>query len=380
MASGFSLADQLFNAEKVSGLAARFAAADPSFDAPGFCADVTARLTDLELKARMSWIAECLTARLPGTLSGAAPILRAALPPPLDPTLSDDDFGDFIYAPLGEVVGTLGLEEADADLALDLLCDITQRFSMEWAIRPFLIRHTDLTLARLADWAGHPNYHVRRLVSEGTRPRLPWGQSVGLPVETALPLLDALHADPTRYVTRSVANHLGDVAKVEEGLVHDRLDRWQAAGAQTPAELKWMTAHALRVPVKNGSPAALARLGFDPDLALDCTLAVTPATLPIGAAAEVSVTLQSPTGGPALVDYAITFAPAAPGGKPRRKVFKLKQVTLKPGRAQTLTKRHSFKGNATTFRLHPGPAEITVQINGRPRASAAFDLTASAGA
>lgn len=355
-------------------MAARFAAADPGFDARDFAASVMARLGDLELKARMRWIADCLCERLPGTLAEAAPILRAALPPPLDPSLTDDDFGYFILAPLGDVVVDLGLADAPG-LSLDLLGDITQRFSMEWAIRPFLIHHTDLTLDRLADWAVHPNYHVRRLVSEGTRPRLPWGQGIGLPVDRALPLLDALHGDGTRYVTRSVANHLGDVAKVDADLAMDRLTDWRAEGRQNPAELEWMTAHALRGPVKAGTPRALAMLGFDPDLPLDCTVTVTPDALPIGGAAEIAVTVIAPGGGAALVDYAIDFAPAKPGGKARRKVFKLKKLALAPGTPARLAKQHRFRGDATTFRLAPGTHEVTVQINGRPRASARFSLT-----
>lgn len=374
MAAGFSLADQLYNAEKVAGLAARFAAASPAFDAPAFTAQVCARLPELELKARLHWIAQCLIPHLPGTLAQAAPILRAALPPPLDPTLSDGDFGDFIYAPLGEVVGTLGLETAP-DLGLDLLAEITQRFSMEWAIRPFLIRWPDLTLARMQGWTVHRNYHVRRLVSEGSRPRLPWGQAVGLPVETALPLLDALHADPTRYVTRSVANHLGDVAKVDADLAMDRLAAWARARQQTPAELSWMTAHALRGPVKAGTSRALAMIGFPPDLALDCALTVRPQTLPIGSVAEIAVTLTAPAGGAALVDYVLTFAPPPSGGKVRRKVFKLGKTDLPPGRPITLAKRHPFRGDASTFRLHPGRHTVQVQVNGRIRACADLTLT-----
>ncbi len=149
------------------------------------------RLPELELKARISWIATCLGVALPGALPEIAPVLRAALPVPLDPDRNDDDFGDFIFAPLGELVVEKGLE-AHPELSLDLLGDITQRFSMEWAIRPYLNRWPDLVLARMQVWAGHPSTHVRRLVSEGTRPRLPWGMGVGLTLEAPLGLLDRL--------------------------------------------------------------------------------------------------------------------------------------------------------------------------------------------
>ena len=163
MAKGFSLKDDLFNAETVGGLATRFRVQDASFD-PGFEARVLARFPELELKQRIDWIAECLIEALPDTFPEAADRIEAALPPPLDPTKTDDDFGQFINAPLGEVAVKRGLED-HRDCALDLLEAVTQRFSMEYAIRPFLNRWPDETMARLTQWAGHSHYHVRRLVS-----------------------------------------------------------------------------------------------------------------------------------------------------------------------------------------------------------------------
>ena len=178
MAQGFSLKDQLFNDEKTRYLAGLFAKADAPFDADAFHAKVMSRLLELELKERMTWIADCLQEVVPGELPQVAPVILRALPPPLDPTKTDDDFGDFIFAPLGEWVVAIGLEYPDQ--SLDLLAEITQRFSMEWAIRPFLNRWPDQVLARMQEWCAHDSYHVRRLVSEGTRPRLPWGQAIGL--------------------------------------------------------------------------------------------------------------------------------------------------------------------------------------------------------
>ncbi|MEY8842905.1 hypothetical protein AB9K41_28055, partial [Cribrihabitans sp. XS_ASV171] len=141
VAAGDLLKDQLFNAEKVQGLAVRFAAADPGFDASGFEAVVMARLPELELKARIAWIATCLGRALPGPLERVGPVILRALPPPCDPTRSDGDFGDFIYAPLGEWVAETGQD--DPERALDLIEEITQRFSMEWAIRPLLNRYPE---------------------------------------------------------------------------------------------------------------------------------------------------------------------------------------------------------------------------------------------
>lgn len=358
--------DQLFNAEKVRYLAGLFAS--DSFDEDAFQARVMSRLLELELKERMSWIADCLAEAVPGPLPDVAPVILAALPPPLDPNLSDDDFGDFIFAPLGEWVAEVGIDHPD--LALDVLAELTQRFSMEWAIRPFLNRHPQVVLDRMAAWASHNSYHVRRLVSEGTRPRLPWGMAVGLSLDDPLPLLDQLHGDRTRYVTRSVANHLNDIAKKDPDLVLARLEQWQALGAQEAPELGWMTSHALRGLVKAGHPGAMAMLGFDPDADISVTVGVD-GEARIGGALEFEVGISGTGEIPVLVDYIIHFQ--RPGGKTSAKVHKLKQAVVKDG-GLTLRKRHKLKGDATTFKLVPGAHLLQVQVNGRVRAETEFDL------
>ena len=370
MASGFSLKDQLFNPEKTRYLAGLFAACDPGFDAPGFEAQVNARLPELELKQRIDWIAEVLGQHYAAPLPEFAPLLRAALPPPLDPGKSDDDFGDFIFAPLGEFVVSKGLE-AHPDLSLDLLEALTQRFSMEFAIRPFLNRWPDLTLERMQEWAGHDHYHVRRLVSEGTRPRLPWGLGIGLDLRAPLPLLDQLHRDGTRFVTRSVANHLNDIAKKEPDLVVETLRRWGEAGQQTGKEMDWITRHACRGLVKAGHPGALGLLGYDPEAPVEARITLQSATVPIGDALSFSVDLTGPAEQPVLVDYRLHFQ--RPGGKASAKVFKLKQAKLVRG-ALKLSKAHKLKGDATTFKLVPGPHRLELLVNGNVRAEAAFDL------
>lgn len=372
MASGSSLKDELFNADSVGYLAGLFAATG-DFDGDQFATRVMDRLPELELKARIAWIAECLCAGLPPGLPEAAPILRAALPPPLDPTRTDDDFGRFIIAPLGEVVVALGLED-QPDLSLDLLEEITQRFSMEMSIRAFLIRWPDKVLARMEHWVGHPNYHVRRLVSEGTRPKLPWAQSIGLPPDRALPLLDRLHADPTRYVTRSVANHLNDVTKIDAAMALDRIDAWRAEARQVPKELGWMTSHALRGLVKAGDPRALALVGFDPQARITLADFHIPATARIGDTIEIRATLEGSADAGALVDY--IFWRTRSNGQLAPKVHKLKKLRLMAGAPTTVAKRHHLKGDATTYRLYPGRHRISLQVNGRILAEAEFDLLA----
>ncbi|MEO1106506.1 MAG: hypothetical protein AAFX90_01150 [Pseudomonadota bacterium] len=368
MSQGYSLKDQLFNDEKTRYLAGLFAQADPSFDPDAFHGQVMSRLTELELKERMTWIADCLQSALPGTLPEVAPVILRALPPPLDPTKTDDDFGDFIFAPLGEWVVAIGLDAPED--ALDLFEELTQRFSMEWAIRPFLNRWPDLVLNRMQDWCAHDSYHVRRLVSEGTRPRLPWGQAIGLELNDPMPLLDRLHGDKTRYVTRSVANHLNDISKKQPDLVLAQLKAWQGAGRQNADELDWMIGHTLRGLVKAGHPGAMAMLGYDPDAELAIGIELL-AEARIGEALEFLVDMKGQGAQPVLVDYIIHFQ--RPGGKTSAKVHKLKQAALKDG-ALRLEKRHKLKANASTFQLVPGAHRLEIQVNGKVRAGVDFNL------
>ena len=367
---GFSLKDQLFNPEKVTYLANLLKGADSEFDAPAFTTEVTRRFPELELKERIAWIADNLAARLPEDFEAAAKLLTAALPPPLDPTKTDDDFGDFIFAPFGEYVARHG--KGVPDLALATLREITMRFSMEDAIRTYLASAPDATLDTLEDWARDDNYHVRRLVSEGTRPRLPWSIRLSLPEDRVMGLLDHLQADPTRYVTRSVANHLNDIAKDAPDRVIAALTRWQSANRQSPKELDWITRHALRTLIKTGHPDAMALLGYAPNPDISVALSVKTPEVRIGTALSFEIELKANTDSRLLIDYAIGFRKA--NGTANPKVFKLKTLDLKANAEITLEKSHRLLGNATTYTLYPGPHELVLQINGQTGPRATFAL------
>ena len=198
MVQGFSLKDQLFNKDTIADLAAEFAAGLPGFDATGFHASVMSGLAKRELLERLEWIADCLEPHLAQDFPTMADQLDAAMPARLDPGKADDDFGRFIHAVPGVLAARHGLE-AHCDRALDLLHTATQRFSMEFYIRPFLDRWPEAVLARLQLWAKDDNYHVRRLVSEGTRPSLPWAKKITLDPLLALNLLDGclLYTSPS---------------------------------------------------------------------------------------------------------------------------------------------------------------------------------------
>jgi len=372
MAESFSLKDDLFNRETVGILAEGFEKAGV-FDASAFVDEVMAGLAPLELKARIEFIADVLAKYLPEGFEAGAKAVHSALPPPLDPNLRDDDFGRFVYASLGVYVEKHGLE-GHLTTSLDLLEAITQRFSMEYSVRAFLNRWPEETLARVHEWAVHDHYHVRRLASEGTRPKLPWGQKVGLKTSDTLPVLTKLHADSTRFVTRSVANHLNDITKIEPEAVLDVLLEWRKLGKQDAKELAWMEKHALRGLIKAGHEGAMELLGYAPDVAIDdVVLSITPGDLPIGEATEIEASFTVPKGGPLLVDYVIDFVKA--NGSQSPKVFKLKIMEAKVGATVALKKKHLFKKGATTFTHYPGPHRLHLQINGRIVGSCDFTLS-----
>ncbi len=371
MAKGDSLADQLFNRDTVTQLGNHFERAG-IFDAGPFVADVMAELQSHELKARISFIAIVLGRYLPQDFPQAASAIQAALPPPLNPHLQDDDFGHFIYATLGVYVENEGLTD-HFSTSLDLLEALTQRFSMEFSIRAFLNHNQDATLDRMAVWAKHDNYHVRRLASEGTRPRLPWGHNVGLTTNDTLPILDDLHADPTRFVTRSVANHLNDIAKTDVDAVVDRLERWQKLDRQSAKELDWIKRHALRGAVKAGHPRAMAHLGYDPDVALSSATIVVPKHIKMGDKVPVAVKLTPAAPSSLMIDYVIDFVKSRGNSAP--KVFKIKSLKAKTNVEVSIEKTHYFDNTATTFRMYAGQHRIHLQVNGRIVASQNFTLS-----
>lgn len=366
--AGFSLAEQLFNADSIGDLAQDFAVL-PGFDVERFTAETLGGLATRGLLERLDWIADCIETQLPCAFPAMKEALEAAMPPPLDPAKTDNDFGRFIHAVPGILAVRHGLED-HREAALDLLHAATKRFSMEFYIRPFLNRWPDQTLARLDQWSEDDNYHVRRLVSEGTRPRLPWARNIDIAPDVPLRFLDRLHADPTRYVTRSVANHVNDLSKVMPDEVVKRLRDWHAEGRQTPREMDWITRHALRTAVKRGERSALDLLGFRA-AEVEARLSVATPEVRIGEALRFEVALCHDADLPVMVDYRLRFL--RPSGT-SEKVFKLKSGQLKPGKEQVFAKRHVMKGDATTFRLHPGRHGIVVQVNGRDVAEAEFDL------
>ncbi|TWT86168.1 hypothetical protein Mal64_39080 [Pseudobythopirellula maris] len=182
-----------------------------------------------------------------------------------------------------------------------------------------------------------------------------------------------LHADPTRYVTRSVANHLNDIAKSQPGVVIDTLERWKEQAAQDAAELRWMSKQALRTLVKKGDPRALRFLGFRPDPRVEVTgFTIVSPKIKRGEAVEFTFSVAASRDGALMIDFVIDFVKA--NGALSPKVHKLKQIALRKGESATLHKRHVLRAGATTYKLYPGTHRVTLQINGKPFGTESFVL------
>lgn len=256
----------LLGAEAVECLAHNVRLVFPDFDATGFQAMALENLEPLGILDRGKHLARALRDCLPADYDSAVNILVDSLTPPLDQT-SDMGLAVFFYLPHVSFVGQYGLSREGNggrdpfEASMRAQYELTRRFSAEFCIRPFLIHEPARTLQRLLLWTDDPDPHVRRLCSEGTRPRLPW--AVRIPAFQAdpapvLPILEKLRNDPSLYVRRSVANHLGDIAKDHPALVFEICERWLA---EADDDLRWVIRHALRHPAKKMSQEALRLRG-----------------------------------------------------------------------------------------------------------------------
>jgi len=369
----FSLKDHLFNEVKVRYLAEQIARVHEPFLAQQFVTEVMGRLLILELKDRIRWIAEVLEKHLPTDYEIAVAIVTKALPPPLDPNQTDGDFGDFIFAPFGEYVVRRGCTKERLAVSLISLRELTMRFSMEDAIRYFLRAFPAETLKIMHQWVHDDNYHVRRLVSEGTRPRLPWSGRVEIPWAVRRKLLTLLHSDVTRYVVRSVANHLNDEAKENPHGVLAVVAEWQQANKATQKELMWLTRHALRTLIKIGHPDTLEFLGYHAGQVHMVEFAVSPSVVRMGERVSLKAEITSQTDVLVLIDYRIGFVKKT--GECTDKVFKWTIRSVKKAEPLILNKTHLLKADATTFKLYPGEHTLAVQINGEVHATTKFILT-----
>ncbi|MDJ0838509.1 MAG: DNA alkylation repair protein [Acidobacteriota bacterium] len=313
-----------------------------------------------ELKDRMQHIAVCLNACLPRSYREALHILNRTAPA----------FGGFEAMFFPAFVETYGLYDWEA--SLPALAHLTRFSSSEFAVRPFIKADTPRMMAQMTRWAEDENLHVRRLASEGCRPRLPW--AVALPQFKAdpspvLPVLERLKADPEEYVRRSVANNLNDIAKDHPVLVLDIAERWLGSNRKTDRVVK----HACRSLLKAGNPRAMRLFGFgDPAAVTVTTPRLDKERVPIGATLGFRFNLCLGGNRPEKlrVEYAVDYLKA--GGKHNRKVFKIGEKIYPPGETE-VARNQSFQ-QRTTRKHYPGPHFLAVIINGVEKTRIPFEV------
>ena len=368
----------LISPEVVAQIAHHLQRHSTSFDRQAFEAQASAGLDSLELKARVMRVAHALVDLLPSDIAQALKLLQASLGPPgkgdelASLRTTDAGLAGWAVWPLTEAVALLALPDHPAQ-GLAALHAMTQRLTAEFAIRPFIVAHPALCFATLARWAQDPSAHVRRLVSEGSRPRLPWGlrlKALVVDPSPTLPLLRQLQDDPSAYVRRSVANHLNDIAKDHP----DVLVAWLAQHLPKASdERRALLRHASRGLIKAGHPAVLAAWGQGRPLDGQARLKLAAKSVLVGESLGLQLQLRSTaqTAQHLVVDYAVHHAKAA--GHSTAKVFKGWVIDLAAGESRSLARQHSFR-RVTVRRYHPGPHAIDVRINGQVVAHADFEL------
>ncbi|OWV85207.1 DNA alkylation repair protein [Rhizobium sp. N122] len=351
----------------VGDMADRIAAHAPAFDRDRFAALATRGLDALELMERAALIRDALFATLPEDFPQAAAILKASLPASGRLGLSG-----WMLLPVNQFIAARGPDHFE--LGLDLLKALTPHFTAEYGIRPFIHREQQRALAIISGWLSDPDRHVRRLASEGTRPRLPWAMRLPQLVKDPapiLPILTALMDDPEDYVRRSVANSLNDIAKDHPDLVAAFI-AGHIEGASE--DRRRLLKHASRTLLKKGHAQALANFGFGAAASLACELRLQHAEVMFGEGLDfqIRVTNAGETAQSLMIDYAIHHMKS--DGSLSPKVFKFKTIALAPGQSQSIERRHAMRP-ITTRRYYPGEHRIAILVNGAEIASESFLLT-----
>ncbi len=258
------------------------------------------------------------------------------------------------------------------ELSLPALAFFTTLCSSEFAIRPFLAKDPERALQYLYKWAEDENHHLRRLASEGCRPRLPWAMSLPVFKKDPTPLLgilETLKDDPELYVRKSVANNLNDISKDHPDVVLDICESWYGQSTNTD----WIVKRACRSMLKKGNTRALVLFGFgDPGHIEVDGLEFDKQSLVIGD--ELSFSFEIKIIGKEAhrvrLEYGVDYVKTR--NKISRKIFQIKEADIEPG-SHTISKKHSFK-ELSTRKHYPGQHTFTIIINGVEKATGTIHL------
>ena len=360
-AEGAPALKEIFNRERLRHFARETEAVWPDFDQKRFMKLATSGLDELGIMQRMRQTAVSLHETLPEDFRRALPILGD-----LAPRIGHG----FASITLSEFVALYG--QKHFDLSLDALKFFTRFGSSEFAVRHFLVADFGRTIAVMRQWAEDEKEHVRRLASEGSRPRLPWSfqlrNLIADPSPTA-PILEALKADPSLYVRKSVANHLNDIGKDHPDLLVERVSGWDLSDKHTA----WIVRHALRTLIKKGDARALALIGTTGKAEVRVeAFAIEPAKIRLGERITTKARLASTSTAPQrlVIDYAVHY-PKKNGIS--RKVFKLKETELLANAGCELAISQTVK-DFTTRKHNAGFHRVELMVNGEVLAESGFEL------
>ena len=365
-----------FNNKLISGIAGHLAKADKTFDQKGFEKKAKKNLSKLELKERSQQITDSLLTFLPADFKKAGKIILAILGPPIKEDLSGGEItqagiAGWAIMPFARYVAIKG--KGHFDLSMELLCQLTRRFSAEFDIRYFLMENPEKTMKVVKKWAKNQDVHIRRLASEGCRPRLPWGVRLQVFVEdpaAVLEVLEVLKDDKSEYVRRSVANNLNDISKDHPDLVAKVAARWLEGASK---ERKRLVRHGCRTLIKAGHKKTLLAFGYKKARLKIAKVKVETKKVRLGGDLAFSFTLESLSNKvqPLILDYVVHFRKK--NGELSPKVFKWKVMDLLAGEKVTLVKRHGVK-KVTTRTYYEGAHFLQVMVNGEVLGREGFTL------
>lgn len=366
----------LISPELVTYVASQLALCQSQESATRFSRTVLTDLHTLEMKGRVQSIANALFRELPENSVERHAVLQGMLHPVVGIGFnrSSDNQGIAGWGiwPLSLIVGQHGLDDFEGGMAL--LREMTQRSTAEFAIRYFLIADQERSLAIMAPWVDDANEDVRRLVSEGTRPRLPWGMRLPSLIKDPRPtfaLLEALRDDPSDYVRRSVANHINDVAKDHPELVVDIVGQWLVNAS---ADRERLLRHACRTLIKQGHPGIMSLFGFPPAKADISAIKLSSYNVSMGESLSISASIKSLSAQAQdlSIDYVLHMPKA--NGTSSLRVFKGGVIPLAAGAQIGFIRTHRFK-EVTTRRHYSGTHAVHLRINGMDTAKVDFELT-----
>jgi len=359
------------NQNAIMRISTAISACHSAFDAAAFNKACLHTLSSLTMKQRVQHIILCLYQFLPKDFANSAAIINQCKQH-WNYGDANDPLKGFAAWPLIDFIAAYGIDHPH--IALPILKNLTSLFSAEFAIRPFLVHHQAITFDYLHTWSLDSDEHVRRLVSEGSRPRLPWGirlHAFCQDPSAILPLLTQLNNDPSLYVRKSVANSINDIGKDNPAIALTLCQQWKI---QDQAHTHWIIRHGLRSLIKSGNADALSILGYDNNIKVALSqFTLSQASITLGDTLEFSFYIRSQhsEAQELIIDYAVYHCRA--NNKISSKVFKLKTLHLpKKGELQ-IEKSHSFKA-ITTRRYYSGMHKIEILINGNVMDSRDFYL------